>query len=72
MHYLETGELLPEPDFAERIRVMNRHFDLMIEVFGENLGLHHVPQGRPVVREAIRAGIALQQGHRPHFHPRRL
>ena len=37
-HYLETGELLPEPDFAERLRVMNRHFDLMIEVFGEKLG----------------------------------
>ena len=38
MHYLETGELLPEPDFAERLHVMNRHFDLMIEVFGEQLG----------------------------------
>lgn len=38
MHYLETGELLPEPSFAERIRVMNRHFDLMVEVFGESLG----------------------------------
>jgi tRNA-dihydrouridine synthase B len=37
-HYLETGELLPEADFAERLRVMNRHFDLMIEVFGEKLG----------------------------------
>lgn len=38
MHYLETGKLLPEPDFSERIRVMNRHFDLMIDVFGESLG----------------------------------
>ena len=38
MHYLETGELLPDPDFSERVRVMNRHFDLMIEVFGESLG----------------------------------
>jgi tRNA-dihydrouridine synthase B len=38
MHYLETGELLPEPAFSERIRVMNRHFDLMLEVFGEPLG----------------------------------
>ena len=38
MHLLETGELLPEPPFAERLRVMNRHFDLMIEVFGEALG----------------------------------
>jgi tRNA-dihydrouridine synthase B len=34
-HYLETGELLPEPAFEERVRVMCRHLDLMIEVFGE-------------------------------------
>lgn len=37
-HYLRTGELLPEPTFDERMRVMGRHFDLMIEVFGEELG----------------------------------
>ena len=34
-HYLKTGELLPEPSFEERVRVMCRHLDLMIEVFGE-------------------------------------
>ncbi len=34
-HYLETGELLPEPGFEERVRLMCRHLDLMIEVFGE-------------------------------------
>ncbi len=38
LHYLKTGELLPEPGFDERVRVMNRHLDLMIEVFGESLG----------------------------------
>jgi nifR3 family TIM-barrel protein len=38
LHYLKTGELLPEPAFAERVRVMCRHLDLMIEVFGEDLG----------------------------------
>jgi tRNA-dihydrouridine synthase B len=38
MQYLATGELPPEPHFSERVRVMNRHFDLMIEVFGESLG----------------------------------
>ena len=37
-HYLRTGELLPEPTFDERMGVMGRHFDLMIEVFGEELG----------------------------------
>ncbi|MGA9777923.1 MAG: tRNA dihydrouridine synthase DusB [Limisphaerales bacterium] len=29
---------LREPSFAERVRVMCRHLDLMIEVFGESLG----------------------------------
>lgn len=34
-HYLRTGELLPEPSFEERITVMTRHLERMIEVFGE-------------------------------------
>jgi nifR3 family TIM-barrel protein len=37
-HYLDTGELLPEPSFDERVRVLCRHLDLMLEVFGEQLG----------------------------------
>jgi nifR3 family TIM-barrel protein len=37
-HFIATGELLPEPRFAERVRVMGRHLDLMVEVFGEELG----------------------------------
>jgi nifR3 family TIM-barrel protein len=38
LHYLNTGELLCEPPFEERVRVMCRHLDLMIEVFGEAHG----------------------------------
>ncbi len=34
----EVGDLQPEPLFAERVRVMCRHLDLMIEIFGEELG----------------------------------
>ncbi len=37
-HFLDTGDLPPEPDFDERLRVLRRHFDLMVEVFGEELG----------------------------------
>jgi tRNA-dihydrouridine synthase B len=32
------SKLLPEPTFAERVRVMCRHLDLMIDVFGESPG----------------------------------
>lgn len=37
-HFLDRGELLPEPAFAERVRVMCRHLDRMLEVFGEAHG----------------------------------
>jgi len=37
--YHEAKDLVPpEPSFAERVRVMRRHLDLMVEVFGEELG----------------------------------
>ena len=35
---LSTGNLPPEPTFAERLRVMRRHFELTVEVFGEEHG----------------------------------
>ncbi len=37
-HYIDTGVLLPEPTFDERVNVMSRHLDRMIEVFGEEHG----------------------------------
>ena len=36
--FLESGVPQPDPSFAERVRVMRRHLDRMIEVFGEDLG----------------------------------
>jgi tRNA-dihydrouridine synthase B len=38
LHFLTTAELLPEPSFNERVHVMCRHLDLMLDVFGEELG----------------------------------
>jgi tRNA-dihydrouridine synthase B len=35
---LSHENLPPEPPFADRVRVMCRHLDLMVEVFGEELG----------------------------------
>src|SRR5215471_6716180 len=37
IHYLTAGEVLNEPPFEDRVRVMCRHFELMLEVFGEEL-----------------------------------
>ena len=36
--FLETGEIPDEPTFEERIRVLRRHYELMVEVFGEERG----------------------------------
>ena len=37
--YLETGELLPEPDLAEKKRMILRHAELMIKYKGEHMGM---------------------------------
>jgi len=37
-HFLRTGELQPEPGFAERIRVMRLHFDRYCGFYGEARG----------------------------------
>ena len=35
LHYLKTGELLPEPEPAERIKLAIRHFEMLIAFKGE-------------------------------------
>jgi tRNA-dihydrouridine synthase B len=37
-HFLRTGDLPAEPDFAERIRVLRRHFERYCEFYGEEHG----------------------------------
>jgi nifR3 family TIM-barrel protein len=37
-HFLRTGELLPEPGFAERIRVLRRHFERYCDFYGDARG----------------------------------
>jgi tRNA-dihydrouridine synthase B len=37
-HYLRTGELRPEPSFAERLAVMRRHFERYTGFYGEAQG----------------------------------
>jgi nifR3 family TIM-barrel protein len=37
-HFLKTGQTPPEPQFEERLSVMRRHLESMINVFGETNG----------------------------------
>jgi nifR3 family TIM-barrel protein len=38
-HYLEKGELLPEPDVNERVKIAKMHFLKSVEVKGEKVGV---------------------------------
>lgn len=42
LHYLETGEILPEPGVRERVEMALRHLDLMIEYRGEFLAVREM------------------------------
>ena len=39
IHYLETGELLPEPTVEERKKMVVRHAELMVQFKGEHLAI---------------------------------
>lgn len=41
-HYLETGELLPEPGVTERVNLALRHLDMMIEYKGPHLAVREM------------------------------
>ena len=38
-HYLETNEILPEPDVNERVEIARMHFEKSVEVKGERVGV---------------------------------
>lgn len=42
VHYLETGELLPEPDGYEKLRTAIRHFELLYEDKGERVAVREM------------------------------
>lgn len=39
LHYLKTGELLPQPSKEERIKTILRHMDMLVELKGEHTGV---------------------------------
>jgi tRNA-dihydrouridine synthase B len=47
LQFISNGELPPEPAFSERVRIMRRHLDLMIDIFGEELGCRMFRKAAP-------------------------
>lgn len=42
LHYLETGESLPEPSIEEKIRMIKRHMRMTVELKGESIGVREM------------------------------
>ncbi len=42
IHYLETGELLPEADIKDKVSLVLRHLDMVIESKGEYIGVREM------------------------------
>ncbi|MFT7433543.1 MAG: tRNA-dihydrouridine synthase B [Alphaproteobacteria bacterium] len=42
VHYLETGEKLPDPSLDEQLEVVLQHFNLSMEHYGELRGMRHM------------------------------
>jgi len=42
IHFLRTGQVLPEPDIEEKKAMMLRHLDMMIEYKGEYIGVREM------------------------------
>lgn len=41
-HYLKTGEVLPRPEAAEKVELLLRHCDMMLECKGEYIGVREM------------------------------
>src|SRR5690606_2912475 len=46
-HYLETGELLPEPTASQRVEMARRHLRLLAELKGEYVAVREMRQHAP-------------------------
>ena len=42
LHYLETGEILPEPTLEERVPVILKHAEMLLDYKGEYIGIREM------------------------------
>ena len=42
IHYLNTGELLPEPSWEDRLNMAERHLDMLVDYKGEVIGVREM------------------------------
>ncbi|AEF18010.1 TIM-barrel protein, nifR3 family [Thermoanaerobacterium xylanolyticum LX-11] len=61
LHYLNTGELLPEPIVSEKIDMILRHLDVMIEYKGEHIGILEMRKHIAWYLKGIRGASKIKQ-----------
>ena len=61
VHYLETGELLDEPDLKEKIDVLTLHMDRLIDLKGEKTALMEMRKHASWYLRNVRGGGKLRQ-----------
>lgn len=61
VHYLKTGELLPEPTFEERQEVILRHAHMLAEYKGEHIGMKEMRAHLMAYIKGIRGAAELRK-----------
>jgi len=60
-HYLQTGELLPEPSVDEKLGMIKRHADLLIAYKGEKRAIREMRQHLPYYTKGLRGSSQLRK-----------
>lgn len=61
LHYLETGEVLKEPTFSERIPVILRHAKMLIEYKGEYTGIREMRTHLSAYTKGVKGAAELRK-----------
>lgn len=61
LHYLKTGEELPQPDISERLETALRHFELLVTLKGERRGVLEGRRHMSWYFKGVKGGAALRE-----------
>lgn len=60
-HYLETGEVLPDPHVEEQYKVAREHYELAMDLYGEGRGVKLMRKHMAWYTKGFRGGAAYRQ-----------
>ena len=60
-HYLKTGEILPDPSIEEQYTIVREHFDLAMELYGEDRGVRLMRKHMAWYTKGFRSGNEYRQ-----------